>query len=45
MTLEKVRNHKQREDLFDSKIIKKFSEIDPAEIQIIKEILLIEVRK
>ncbi|MFX1390572.1 MAG: hypothetical protein ACFE9Z_10950 [Promethearchaeota archaeon] len=43
MELELVKNHKNREDLYNSTIIKKQSEIDPAEIQIIKEILILEI--
>ncbi len=38
-----VENHKHREEIFSSKVIKKYSELDSNEIQIIKEILLIEI--
>ena len=38
-----VENNKHREDIYSSKVIKKYSELDTNEIQIIKETLIIEI--
>lgn len=41
--LEKVENHEVREELFKNKVLKKDTEIEFEEREIIKEILLIEI--
>ena len=42
MTLEKVRKHKFREDIYQNIVLDKDSEIDKVDREIIKEILLNE---
>jgi len=43
MTLEKVKNHKYREDLYEDIVLVKDSEINEIDRVIIKEILLYEI--
>ena len=44
MMLEKVRNHKHREDTFDREVIAEWSEIESEEKELIKLILRKELR-
>jgi len=44
MTLELVENHIIREDLYNNKVLKKDNEIDSEERNIIKKILLNELK-
>ncbi|MFX1409810.1 MAG: hypothetical protein ACFFA6_05635 [Promethearchaeota archaeon] len=43
MTLEKVKNHKYREDLFSNEVLQKGYKVDFKDKLIIKEILIEEV--
>ncbi|MHA2006156.1 MAG: hypothetical protein ACXABO_01445 [Promethearchaeota archaeon] len=43
MTLEKVRKHRFREDLYENFVLQKDSEINKVDRDIIKEILLNEI--